>query len=148
MHYTHYMLLVLASNASAWEPSPRFIEAVAMVESGGDTNAIGDNGKALGTYQFQKAAWSDCTTILNNAGGPTSTWATGAKNEAVARIYFTAYCMQIAKRLEKDGKPVNNASVYLCYTMGYNGAKKIRFLIDKAPKVKKSAVQRVINLSE
>jgi hypothetical protein len=54
----------------------------------------------------------------------------------------------MAQRLEKDGIPVNNASVYLCYTMGYNGAKKIRFLIDKAPRVAKSGVQRVISLSK
>jgi hypothetical protein len=147
MHYTHYMLLVLASNAFAWEPSAKFIEAVAQVESGGDSQAIGDKGKARGTYQFHKAAWTDCTTILSKAGAPTASWSTGAMNEATARLYFTTYCMHIARRLEKDGLTPNNGSVYLCYTMGYNGAKKIRFLIDKAPQVKKSSVTRVITLS-
>ena len=36
-----------------------FVKAIAQVESGGDDNAVGDNGKSLGRFQIQKAYWKD-----------------------------------------------------------------------------------------
>jgi hypothetical protein len=150
MHYTPYIALALATSKllGGWEPTPKFVEAIAQVESGGDLKAIGDKGKARGPYQFQKAAWDDCRVLMKQSGGPVVSWSVGAHNEAISRQYVVCYCLTIAKRLEKDGVVVNNGSVYLCYTMGYNAARKIQFLVDYAPAVKQSSTNRVIALSK
>ncbi|MFA5670627.1 MAG: hypothetical protein WCY37_03520 [Candidatus Dojkabacteria bacterium] len=35
------------------------LTVIMMVESGGDVNAVGDNGKALGPFQIHEAFWTD-----------------------------------------------------------------------------------------
>lgn len=58
-------LLALADQALSMERPVRGVDrywlvAVALVESGGDPNAVGDGGRAVGLHQFHSPAWSDC----------------------------------------------------------------------------------------
>ncbi len=58
-------LFALADQALAMERPVRGVDrywlvAVALVESGGDPNAVGDNGHAHGLHQFHLPAWVDC----------------------------------------------------------------------------------------
>ena len=41
--------------------TPEFATAVAWVESGGDTSAVGDRGRAVGLLQFHPETWVRCT---------------------------------------------------------------------------------------
>ena len=43
----------------------KFLSILARVESGGKTNAVGDNGKAIGIYQIHYSCWADTTNKLN-----------------------------------------------------------------------------------
>ena len=41
------------------------LDAIEYVESGGDANAVGNNGKAIGAYQLKKIYVDDCNRILD-----------------------------------------------------------------------------------
>lgn len=45
------------------------LEAIAIVESNKNDNAVGDNGKSIGRYQIQKAYWKDAVEHKPNIGG-------------------------------------------------------------------------------
>ncbi len=42
----------------------RLLDAIAQVESNGRPNAVGDSGRAVGTYQIHKLYWKDGTRLL------------------------------------------------------------------------------------
>lgn len=52
------LTFVFVSLAHA-QPSDRLLDAICRVESGGDNNAVGDRGRAIGPYQIHKAYWQD-----------------------------------------------------------------------------------------
>ena len=47
----------------------RLLAAIKQVESGGDSNAIGDQGKALGVFQIWKSSWQDGVAYVPSIGG-------------------------------------------------------------------------------
>ena len=65
----------------------RTIDVMIQVESGGNWNAVGDNGKSIGGLQISRAYWLDGTRFLgvqwpyNDARDP-------AKARAVVRAYL------------------------------------------------------------
>ena len=66
--------LVLAVNAYGQKQRPSaltddFLEAVRMVESTGNDNAVGDGGKAIGPFQIHKAYWKDAVEFDKTLGG-------------------------------------------------------------------------------
>jgi hypothetical protein len=67
------------------------LSAIVMVESGGDPNAIGDGGKAIGPYQIHQAYWIDGCKAL---GVKWDYWR--AKDERTARRVVTAYILRYA----------------------------------------------------
>lgn len=42
-------------------PARSLLAAIRQVESGGDDNAVGDGGRALGSFQCWRGAWQDAT---------------------------------------------------------------------------------------
>ncbi len=42
----------------------RVAKAIMSVESGGDPQAVGDNGRSIGPYQIRRAYWSDAMRFL------------------------------------------------------------------------------------
>lgn len=47
----------------------QLLAAIATVESGNDSNAVGDAGKAIGVYQIHKVYWQDAVEFDKTLGG-------------------------------------------------------------------------------
>jgi len=66
---------IIASSAwtsplrSSHQVSPSLLSAIRSVESGGDDNAVGDGGKAIGPYQIWKIYWKDAIEFDPSIGG-------------------------------------------------------------------------------
>jgi hypothetical protein len=59
---------ILARDRSITIPSD-FLDAIMMVESGGDPNAVGDGGKAIGAFQIHRGYWKDAVAFDKTLGG-------------------------------------------------------------------------------
>jgi hypothetical protein len=55
------ILAILATFSTAKASTVDLLAAIAHVESNGDTNKIGDNGKAIGIFQIHRDYWYDAT---------------------------------------------------------------------------------------
>jgi soluble lytic murein transglycosylase-like protein len=68
------------------------IDAIAIVESNGDPDAVGDGGRALGMYQIHRAYWQDGTRFLGVK------WAyEQARDPQKARRVVRAYLMHYGR---------------------------------------------------
>jgi destabilase len=68
------------------------LDAIARVESNRNARAIGDRGRAIGTYQIHKRYWKDGTRFLG------VDWSYDqAKNPAKARQVVRAYLLHYGK---------------------------------------------------
>lgn len=123
----------------------RFLQAVALVESGANPLAEGDGGKAKGAWQMHKAAWMDANRYLKAQGKKTYPWSKWTCVDA-QRETALAYVLLLQDRFEMDG---NNSptprELYLAYTMGYAGYKKAKES-GTIPWVKADAAMRVDNI--
>ena len=54
--------------------SSKLFYAIMMVESGGDVNAVGDNGKSIGAYQIQEGYWRDAVEFNPSLTANGETW--------------------------------------------------------------------------
>jgi len=76
------------------EPEPdafdRVIGAILSVESGGDGNAVGDGGQAIGPYQIHRGYWQDATRFLG-VDWPYSDARDPAKAIRAVRAYTSHY---------------------------------------------------------
>lgn len=59
-------MCAVASVQAAPGPSDieRLLDAIARIESHGNPDAVGDRGRALGTYQIHRVYWEDGTALL------------------------------------------------------------------------------------
>jgi hypothetical protein len=68
------------------------LDAIAKVESQSDPDAVGDSGRAIGSYQIHKRYWADGTRILG------VDWSyQEAKDPAKARAVVRAYLMHYGR---------------------------------------------------
>lgn len=103
MKHTLATIILAAAIATSGVASPppssfdceRILLAIQQVETGGckdPSNAVGDNGKAIGAFQIHHCYWKDATDFDKSIGGKYS----DCKNEAYARkiviAYLTRYC--------------------------------------------------------
>ena len=90
---TPEQLLALADQVLAVEPHhPRvdrwLLAAIALVESAGYPKAVGDNGRAVGLFQFHVATWRD--VWKNELSPPNRTMAIAAMTAAVRYLTIGA----------------------------------------------------------
>ena len=90
------LLLSLTAASSAFAQVPesdmvRLLAAIKQVESGGDANAVGDNGKALGVYQIWESYWSDAIEYVPSIGGRYQDCKDPKYAEFVVRAYLARY---------------------------------------------------------
>lgn len=67
--YTEFLALILSGLMSVVVPngvSPELCHAIMIVESGGNAAAVGDNGKAVGSYQIWPIMVADVNRILKD----------------------------------------------------------------------------------
>ena len=65
-------LALVCARAGAEPPkalTPDLLNAIRQVESGGNDNAIGDGGKAIGPYQIHRVYWEDAVEYDKSLGG-------------------------------------------------------------------------------
>ena len=60
-------------------------------ESGGKPGAVGDHGRARGSFQFWAVAWRHTSRVRAARGEPTFPYCSGASNRAIARSYAESY---------------------------------------------------------
>ena len=90
------LVLSLTAATSAFAQVPesemvRLLAAIKQVESGGDANAVGDQGKALGAYQIWESYWSDAVVYVPSIGGCYQDCKDPKYSEFVVRAYLARY---------------------------------------------------------
>ena len=86
--------LTAATSAFAQVPESdmvRLLAAIKQVESGGNPNAIGDQGKALGVFQIWKSYWQDGVAYVPSIGGCYQDCKDPKYAEFVVRAYLARY---------------------------------------------------------
>ena len=69
----------------------RLLAAIKQVESGGNPNAVGDQGKALGVFQIWKSYWQDSVAYVPSIGGCYQDCKDPKYAESVVRAYLARY---------------------------------------------------------
>lgn len=95
-----------------------FLDRVAIIESGFNHLAVGDNGAARGAYQMHEAAWTDAMTELKKDWPYRQDAFHAEKSRMACRAYFQI----IERRLIKDGYVPTRERLYMCYNIGYHDA--------------------------
>lgn len=119
-----------------------FMDRLAIIESNNNPNAIGDNGNAIGAYQMHKDAFLDSMAwcrvkhplvyqLVVLRGSLLKDHKKSCLDPFVARLLATFYVELIIDRLKNDKIKVTPLAVYMCYNMGYNGAKRVKFNINE-----------------
>lgn len=132
---------VATKEAADW----KFLQAVALVESGVHYNTIGDGGKALGAWQMHVGAWVDGNAWLKAHGRKTwnrSSWLNKKAQQEVA-YGFLQVCKE---RLEKAKVEVSPENIYLVWSMGVSAFAETGYNPLKCPRAKLDAAARVENL--
>ena len=63
------MIMMLGLGSVPPAEVDQLLAAIATVESGNDSNAVGDGGKAIGVYQIHKVYWQDAVEFDKTLGG-------------------------------------------------------------------------------
>jgi hypothetical protein len=120
----------------------RYMQAVAMIESAGNKNAIGDGGRARGAWQMHRAAWVDAQAWQRARGARPWAWSDWQHPQAQTEMAF-AYLKVCSRRLEGARVKVDPVNLYLCYAMGFAAFEKAGFDRAAVPGEKLNAAERV-----
>lgn len=120
----------------------KIADAISQIESGDDSSAVGDKGKAVGAYQMHYAAWCDANRYLKSNGLLRHSWASRT-NPEVQDLMVLAYIQWIKDTFYSNYNRQPTASeVYFAYSMGFTKSKSIGFDSNRIPAFKKDAIQR------
>lgn len=102
----------------AWRTEHRaLLDAIRAVESGGDDDAVGDNGNAIGAYQIWRVYWQDATDWCEAIEGSYE----DCKQRAYAERIIVAYWHRYARAALRSGDRETLARVH---NGGPQGARK------------------------
>ena len=122
----------------------KFLDEVEMIESSGGKFLVGDRGKSLGAFQMSRAAWKDATDFRQRQGMAIYRYEDGAMKAEICRSYASSYLQLLEDRLERlMGEEPTAKHVYAAYNWGLSNLKKVRFDLNKAPKVTRRALKRI-----
>lgn len=125
-----------------------FTNAVAQIESGGNFEAQGDRGKAVGAWQMHIAAWITANQWRKAHNLPTikrTEW----KNKENQRAMAGAYLYWCKDRLIEGGiKNPSYVQIYIAFAWGYSNFKDVEFDLSKVPAEKLDAAERVNNITQ
>lgn len=85
-----------------------FLDAICQVESGGDSHAIGDGGKAIGPYQIHKSYWQDAIEYDKTIGGCYE----DCFQEDYARNVISSYMRRYAQKAWVNNQFMRLASIH------------------------------------
>lgn len=137
------VLIILASDLSA-EIEDRIVDAVGFAESRNNPNAVGDGGSAISAFQIWSGAWADANAWRKKKGQfmiPRSSW----RDHHLSREICRSYLEMLQAQMKDAGIKPTPERLYLAYTMGFSGAKRIGFSVSLAPRVKQAGVRRFLS---
>jgi hypothetical protein len=120
----------------------QFLDKLASIESSGNPKAIGDGGRAIGMFQFHKAAWQDTSRLRRMAGKAVYPYQ-DAVDASKAREYAKTFCDSLEARLEKRlGRPPTDGEVYGAWNLGFTGFARRGFDLAKCPAITQRAAKK------
>ena len=119
------IIAIIAINCKAVEVKTKLLNAIKTVESNGKSDAIGDNGKAVGAYQLWKTYVDDVNNILKNKGSKIRFTYNDRFNAHKSRVMTLIYLKHYGKVYErKTGKVATDEILAKIHNGGPNGWKK------------------------
>lgn len=122
--------------------TPRFLDAIMAVESGGRDTARGKRGE-LGAFQFRRAAWADVQRMTG--------WRqpfTSATNRTTSRTHAARYLRHLETSLiAARGRQPTRAELFAAWNLGFAGFRRRDFSLLKCPAAVRDAAGRVENLT-
>lgn len=125
MKYT--LLLALCIQVQAMEITDGFLDKLATIESNNRCTVVSDRGQSAGAFQIKRDAWQDACR-RNGANWEYSK--ANAFNYPLSRQVAQWHCEWIVQTLLASGIKPTPIKVYMCYCMGFSGARKHRFNTD------------------
>lgn len=134
------LFAVLSSCAAPSLVTEQFLESLALVESGNKAAAVGDGGKARGSFQIWRSAWQD----VNRTHGWKTDYESGSTNRAVSRRYARAYCEMLERQMTAAGLRLPTVEhIYACYNLGFNGFARRGFQLSQCPVITQRAARKL-----
>jgi len=127
MSLSGLLFSLLRSAGAVSQVDGAFLDAVREVESAGGKRLVGDNGKALGPYQFHFESW-DYTKrhLVSEQSLKVSYSKEAAFKESLSREYASLYCQFIENCLEAHKIKSSPALVYACYNYGLRKVLRVK----------------------
>lgn len=118
----------------------KFLDALALVESGNRTTAVGDGGKARGPFQLWRSAWSDADRKLKLH----KSYQLYSTDPAVSRLYARAYLTDLETRLAAALRcPPTTEQLYAAWNLGLTGFERRGLLISRCPLTTQRAAKKL-----
>lgn len=125
------------------EPLEKTLDSISFAETRG-IPSLGDGGRSVSSYQIWLPTWNYINTIRAKSSLPTYAYSTQPL-ETVARAMARTYCETLSEQYYKlYGQSPSPEVLYLMYTMGWSGAKRINFSVKLAPTAKRNGVSRFV----
>jgi hypothetical protein len=115
----------------------KYLQSIAMIESGGNTNAKAKTSSAAGLFQFTDATWKDMTKKMGKD------YSLEDKTDPAKATEVAEFFTKLQKtQLEKGtGKEANSTDMYMAHFLGAGGATSFLNALGKDPS--KSAAEHV-----
>jgi len=130
-------------------PTDAFLDSLAWAESRNDNQALGDYSfgqpQARGAYQQHLGAWLDADSVRQAKGLPRASWIGGSLCPVISRGYALTYLETLERRIKALGLQPTPERLWLAWSMGFAGAKRIGFTAAKAPESKRKGLQRLLS---
>lgn len=137
------VLALLAWAGLGAEPSDKWMDALAMTETQNRV-IIADNGDARGPFCFHRGAWMDADRLRVAQGHPSIPYERGAMDRATSRAYAKTLLTDYERRLGNLRLEPTTERLWLCWTMGFGGAKEVGFKASRAPAYKQRGLARLL----
>ena len=109
-----YLILLFAMTANA-EPISTIIDKLEVIESNGNTQAIGDNGKAVGCLQIWSIMTKECNRILKRNEFTDKDRLSRSKSRQMATVFLS---YQRTRYFKKYGKYPTSAELASAWNTG------------------------------
>jgi hypothetical protein len=127
-------ILFLATSLTASPSTERMIIALAIVESGNNPAAIGDQGKATGAWQMWESARIDARRYRPSA----------KTDIELAGAYLDLLESRLITTLKR---PPSLQELYAAYNLGFTGFRRRGFNLDKCPAITQRAAAKYERLA-
>ena len=98
------------------------IAALVALESGGNPDAVGDCGRAVGVLQIHPSMVAECNRIVGAERWTLADRADAAKSKAMAEAYLEHWAQLIARRIGRNLAPEEMARLWGGGPTGYRKA--------------------------